>query len=164
MSADNLNNQQTQDDTAADDNVGKTPATNVTMVNADANTVAFSNFEKKSAEQDKVMSSLAKQVENLTERTRAVLPRGATRVRGRRLDFTTPVDRSANAQGYSSGQNPDETTPTPTRKEPEDLHPIVEDTEQEEVKHVDLDSSSHSEHGQRRRCASTTYKEPSGSS
>ena len=66
MSADDLNNQKTRDGTAADDNVEKTPATNVTAVNADANTAAFeevkkmfSNFEKKSAEHDKVMSSLA---------------------------------------------------------------------------------------------------------
>ena len=82
MSVDDLNNQQTRDGTAANDNVEKTPATNVTPVNADANTAAFeevkkmfSNFEKTSAEQDKVMSSLAKQVEGLTARTRAVLPR-----------------------------------------------------------------------------------------
>ena len=85
MSADNINNQQTRDGTAADDNFDKTPAANVTVVNADANTAAFekvkkmfSNFKKKSAEQDKVMSSLTKQVENLTARTRAVLPRGET--------------------------------------------------------------------------------------
>ncbi|KAG2292989.1 hypothetical protein Bca52824_039658 [Brassica carinata] len=35
----------------------------------------FSNLKEKSAEQDKVMSSLAKQVESLTARTRAVLQR-----------------------------------------------------------------------------------------
>ncbi|KAF2577586.1 hypothetical protein F2Q68_00005021 [Brassica cretica] len=152
MSADDLNNQQTRDCTAADDTVEKTPATNVTAVNADANTAAFeevkkmfSNFEKKSAEQDKVMSSLAKQVEGLTARTRAVLPRGATRIRGRRLDFTTPVHRSANAQSKSSGQNPDENTPAPTQKEPEDLPPIEEGEEDEEIKRVDLDSNSHSD-------------------
>ncbi|KAF3560467.1 hypothetical protein F2Q69_00013429 [Brassica cretica] len=129
MSADDLNNQKTRDSTAADDNVEKTPATNVTAVNADANIAAFeevkkmfSNFEKK-----------------------AILPRGATRVRGRRLDFTTHVDRSANAHEKSSGQNPDETTPAPTRKEPEDLPPIEEGNEDEEIEHVDLDTSSHSE-------------------
>ncbi|KAF2565846.1 hypothetical protein F2Q68_00025574 [Brassica cretica] len=129
MSADDLNNQKTHDGTAADDNVEKTPATNVTAVNADANTAAFeevkkmfSNFEKK-----------------------AVLARGATRVRGRRLDFMTHVDRSANAHEKSSGQNPDETTPEPTRKEPEDLPPIEEGNEDEEIEHVDLYTSSHSE-------------------
>ena len=98
MSADDLNNQQTRDgdaaddnaaddnaadDNAADDNVENTPAANVTTVNG--NTAAFedvqkmfSTFENNSAEQDKVMSSLAKQFKNLTARTRAVLPRGAT--------------------------------------------------------------------------------------
>ena len=104
MSADDLNNQQTRD---GDDNVGRTPAANVAAVNL--NTAAFeevkkmfSTSEKKSEERDKVMSSLAKQVENLTARTRAVLPRGTTRIRGRRLDFTTPLDQSDNAQGKTS--------------------------------------------------------------
>ncbi|KAF3570784.1 hypothetical protein F2Q69_00059815 [Brassica cretica] len=151
MSVDDLNNQQTRDGTAANDNVEKTPATNVTPVNADANTAAFekvkkmfSNFEKKSAEQDKVMSSLAKQVEGQTARTRAVLSRGATRIRGRRLDFTTPINQSANAQKKSSGQNPDENTLAPTQKEPEDLPPIEEGEEDEEIERVDLDSNSNS--------------------
>ncbi|KAF2600205.1 hypothetical protein F2Q68_00011588 [Brassica cretica] len=95
MPADDLNNQKTLDGTAAADNVEKTPARNVTAVNADANTAAFeevkkmfSNFEKKSAEQDKVMSYLAKQ--------------------------------------------------------PEDLPPIEEGEEDEEIERVDLDSRSHS--------------------
>ncbi|KAF3543597.1 hypothetical protein DY000_02006744 [Brassica cretica] len=86
MSADDINNQQTRDGTAADDNIDKTPAANVTVVKADANTAAFeevkkmfSNFKKKSAEQDKVMSSLTK-------------------------------------QGKSSGQNTDETTSAQPRK------------------------------------------------
>ncbi|KAF2560696.1 hypothetical protein F2Q70_00017004 [Brassica cretica] len=98
MSADDLNNQKTRDGTAADDNSEKTPATNVTAVNADANTAAFeevkkmfSNFKKTSAGQDKVMSSLAK-------------------------------------QRKSSRQNPDENTPAPTQKELEDLPPIEEDS------------------------------------
>ncbi|KAF3567355.1 hypothetical protein DY000_02016040 [Brassica cretica] len=105
----------------------------------------FSNFEKKSEEREKVMSSLAKQVENLTARTRAVLPRGTTRIRVRRLDFATPLDRSDNAQGKTSGQNPDKTTPAPTRKNPGDLPPIVEDEEEGEIEYVDVDSSSQSE-------------------
>ena len=64
MSADDLNNQQTRDGNTADDKVENTPAANVTAVNV--NTAAFeevqkmfSTFEKKSAERDKVISSLA---------------------------------------------------------------------------------------------------------
>ena len=98
-----------------------------------------------SEEQDKVMSSLAKQVKNLTSRTRAVLPRGTTRVRGRRLDFANPSDQSSNAQGKTSGQNADEITPGPTLKNPGDLPPIVEDKEEGEIRRVDVDSSSQSE-------------------
>ncbi|KAF2565113.1 hypothetical protein F2Q70_00017488 [Brassica cretica] len=85
-----------------------TQPANVTAVNV--NTAAFkevqkmfSSFEKKSPERDKAMSSLAKQVKNLTARTRAVLPRGTTRVRGRRLNFATPSDRSGNTQGKTFG-------------------------------------------------------------
>ena len=120
MSADDLNNQQTRDGNTVDDNVENTPAANVTAVNVNTATFEevqkmFSTFKKKSEERDKVMSSLTKQVKNLTARTKAVLPHGATRIHGRRLDFATPMDRSANAQGKSSGQNPDETTPAPTR-------------------------------------------------
>ncbi|KAF2561934.1 hypothetical protein F2Q70_00017495 [Brassica cretica] len=91
------------------------------------------------------MSSLAKQVENLTERTRAVLRCGTTLIRGRRLDFATPLDRSGNTQGKTSGQNPYETTPSPTRKNPGDLPPMVEDEEEGEFERVDVDSSSQSE-------------------
>ena len=83
MSADDLNNQQTRDDNIANGNVENTPAANVAAVKV--NTAAFeevqkmfSTFKKKSAERDKVMSSLAKHVKNLTTRTRAVLPRRAT--------------------------------------------------------------------------------------
>ncbi|KAF2540404.1 hypothetical protein F2Q68_00032451 [Brassica cretica] len=86
-----------------------------------------------------------KRVENLTTRTRAVLPRGTTRVRGRRLNFATPSDRSANAQEKTSGQNPDEITPAPTQKNPRDLPPLMEDKEEGEIGRVDVDSSSQSE-------------------
>ena len=85
MSTDDLNNQQTDDGDPVDDNVQNTPAANVTTVNV--NTTAFEvvqkmflAFEKKSEERDKVMSSFAKQVEKLKARTRAVLPRGTTRI------------------------------------------------------------------------------------
>ena len=91
------------------------------------------------------MSSFAKQVENLTARTRAVFLRGSTRIRGRRLDFATPLDRFGNAQRKLSGQNPDEITPAPTRKNPGDLPLVAEDKEEEEIQHVDVYSSSQSE-------------------
>ncbi|KAF3529267.1 hypothetical protein DY000_02039712 [Brassica cretica] len=134
MSADDLNNQKTRDGDAVDDNVGSTLAAYVTAVNL--NTAAFeevqkmfSNFEKKSEERDNIMSSLAKHVENLTAR----------------IDFATPLDRSDNAQGKTSGHNHDETTPALTRKNPGDLPPIVEDEEEGEIERVDVDSSSQSE-------------------
>ena len=71
MSADDLNNQQTRDGDAVNNNIGSTPAANVTAANLytaafDEVHKMFSTFEKKSEEWDKVMSSLAKQVENLT--------------------------------------------------------------------------------------------------
>ena len=138
MSTDDLNNQQTSGGTAADNDVENTPAANVTPVNA--NTTAFeevdkmfSTFEKKSTEQKNVMSSLAKQVENITTRTMVVFLRRTTQIRGRRLDFTTPSDRSGSVLGKPSGKNPDEVNPAPTRKNPEDLPPVVEDKEEGEI-------------------------------
>ncbi|KAF3526884.1 hypothetical protein F2Q69_00047530 [Brassica cretica] len=134
MSADDLNNQQTGDGDAVDDYIGSTPASNVTVVNLNTATFEevqkmFPSFEKKSEERDKVMNSLAKQVENLTSRIRAVLPRGTTRIPERRLDFATSLDRFGNAQGKMSGKKSDEVTLAPTRKNPGDLPPIVEDEE-----------------------------------
>ncbi|KAF2570135.1 hypothetical protein F2Q70_00002869 [Brassica cretica] len=129
MSADDLNNQQTRDGDAVDDNVGNTPAANVTAVNL--NTAAFVEVQK--------------MFSNFKQKTWAVLPRGTTRIRGRRLDFATPLDRSGKAQGKMSGQNPDETTPAPTWKNLGDLPPIVEDKEEGEIERVDVDSSSQSE-------------------
>ncbi|KAF2591878.1 hypothetical protein F2Q70_00038873 [Brassica cretica] len=100
--ADDLNNQQTRDGDAVDDNIGSTPAANVTAANLytaafDEVPKMFSTFEKKSEEWDK---------------------------------------------GKTSGQTPDEITPAPTRKNPGDLPPIVEDEEEGEIEHVDVDSSS----------------------
>ncbi|KAF2582296.1 hypothetical protein F2Q68_00004615 [Brassica cretica] len=127
MSADDLDNQKTRDGDAdaVDYNVGCTPAANITAVNL--NTAAF------------------EEVENLRAKTMAVLPRGTTRIRGRRLDFATPLDRSSNAQEKTSGKNPDKITPAPTRKNLGDLPPIVEDEEEGEIERVDVDSSSQSE-------------------
>ena len=102
MSADNLNNQQTHDGDPVDDNVEYTPAANVTAVNVNPAAFEevqkmFSTFGKKSEEQDKVMSSFAKQVENLKARTKGVFPCGTTLFRGRRLNFVTPLNWSGNA-------------------------------------------------------------------
>ena len=44
-----------------------------------------------------------------------------------------------------SEQSPDENTPVPTRKNPGDYPPIVENEEEGETKLVDVDSSSQSE-------------------
>ncbi|KAF2559066.1 hypothetical protein F2Q68_00016462 [Brassica cretica] len=67
MSTDDQNNQQTRDGTSANENVNQTTAANVSAVNADANTAVldelkkmFTDFSKKSEEQEKVMSTLAK--------------------------------------------------------------------------------------------------------
>ncbi|KAF3493266.1 hypothetical protein DY000_02053195 [Brassica cretica] len=66
-------------------------------VNANANTAALeemlTTFKKKPEELEKLIGSLAKQNETQTARTKAVIPRGATKLRGRRLDFATSLDR-----------------------------------------------------------------------
>ena len=66
---------------------------------------------------------------------------GKTQDVGSTIRGASPV-QSDNAQGKTSGHNPDEPTPAPTRKNPGDLPPIMEDEEEGEVERVDSSSQS----------------------
>ncbi|KAF3489944.1 hypothetical protein F2Q69_00052888 [Brassica cretica] len=138
MSADDLNNQQTRDGDAVDDNAVDDNAVDDNAVDGNAvdGNAVDDNADDDNADDDNADDDNADDDNAVDDNVRSTPATNVT---------ATPLDRSGNAQGKMSGQNPDETPPVPMGKNPGDLPPIVEDEEEGEIERVDVDSSSQSE-------------------